>query len=114
MKYQIDASNKILGRLATEIAILLRGKGQAGFDPSRSSSNEVEVIHTETIRVSGRKATQKVYWHYTGYPGGIRKTTYKELKNKDSGEVLRRAVYGMLPKNKLRSIWMKKLKIRSS
>lgn len=111
MKHQIDASNKILGRLATEIAVLLREKNMAVFAPNKEGGSEVEVLNVENLRVSGNKSSEKLYWRYTGYPGGIRRTTYKELQQRDTGEALRRAVFGMLPKNKLRAKWMRKLTI---
>jgi large subunit ribosomal protein L13 len=110
-KYTIDASNRILGRLAGEIAMLLRGKNQESFLPHVDSGNSVEVLNVEKIKVSGNKFNQKVYWHYTGYPGGIRMKTYKNLVQAARGEVLRRAVYGMLPHNKLRAQFMRRLVI---
>lgn len=112
MKYTIDASNKILGRLATEIAIILCGKKRAGYLPFVENEDSVEIIHGDALMVSGKKASQKVYAHYTGYPGGIRKRTYEELRVLKPGEVLRRAVYGMLAKNKLRARYMRKLLIK--
>ncbi|MFY9457315.1 MAG: 50S ribosomal protein L13 [Candidatus Spechtbacterales bacterium] len=111
MKYTIDASNKILGRLASEIATLLRGKNQESFLPHVDSGNSVEILNVEKIKVSGNKFDQKMYWRYTGYPGGIRGKTYGDLVGESRGEVLRRAVYGMLPHNKLRVRFMKRLVI---
>lgn len=112
MKYTIDASNKILGRLATEIATILSGKKNAGYLPFVENQDSVLVVHGDAFVVSGKKASQKVYAHYTGYPGGIRKRTYEEMRARNSGEILRRAVYGMLAKNKLRARYMKKLQIK--
>jgi large subunit ribosomal protein L13 len=112
MKYTIDASNKILGRLATEIATILCGKTKAGYLPFAENTDSVEVTHALALRVSGKKASQKVYARYTGYPGGIRKRTYEELYALDPGEILRKAVYGMLAKNKLRARYMRKLTIK--
>lgn len=109
MKYTIDASNKILGRVASEIATFLRGKNQASFLPHVDSGNSVEVLNVEKIKISGNKSDEKAYWRYSGYPGGIRKKTYKDLVEASRGEVLRRAVYGMLPHNKLRIRFMKRL-----
>mgnify|MGYP001559851955 CR=1 FL=1 len=111
MTYKIDASNKVLGRLATEIAMLLRGKNSPEFTSHVDSQNSVEVSNVNSIRVTGNKATQKTYFHYTGYPGGIRETNYQKLKERKPGEALRRAVYGMLPNNRLRSRMMKRLTI---
>lgn len=112
MKYTIDASGKILGRLATEIATILCGKKKAGYLPFVENDDSVLVIHADAFVVSGKKASQKVYARYTGYPGGIRKRTYGELRALDLGEILRRAVYGMLAKNKLRARYMRKLLIK--
>lgn len=112
MKYTIDASNKILGRLATEIATILSGKKKAGYLPFMENTDSVEVIHGDALVVSGKKASQKVYARYTGYPGGIRKRTYRELHARNFGEILRKAVYGMLAKNKLRARYMRKLQIK--
>jgi large subunit ribosomal protein L13 len=111
MKYTVDASNKILGRLATEIAAILNGKKKAGYLPFVENDDSVEVIHAGALRVTGKKASQKVYARYTGYPGGIRKRTYEEMYERNPGEILRKAVYGMLAKNKLRARYMKKLVI---
>lgn len=107
----IDASGKRLGRLASEIALLLRGKNRADFVPYLDKGDPVTVINTDKIEVSGQKAKQKVYHHYSGYPGGMKTTTYEELFERDSREVLKRAVWGMLPKNKLRDKMIKKLKL---
>ena len=112
MNHKIDVSNRILGRAATEIAILLRGKNEPGFLPYKDSQNTVEVSGVRDIKVTGNKEDKKLYWHYTGYPGGIRKITYGELKEKDASAPLRKAVYGMLPKNKLRDKMIKRLIIK--
>jgi len=112
MKYEIDASNRILGRLATEIVVILSGKNDPGFQAYiDKEANSVEVSNVEEVKVSGNKAKGKFYWKYSGYPGGIKKTTYEELKERDNTEALRRAVYGMLPKNKLRAKRMNRLTI---
>ncbi len=112
MKYTVDASNKILGRLATEIVGILNGKKKAGYLPFAENDDSVEVIHGGAFVVSGKKASKKVYFRYTGYPGGIRKRTYEELYALNPGKILRRAVYGMLAKNKLRARYMRKLLIK--
>lgn len=113
MIYRIDAENKILGRVATEIALLLRGKNKADFSPNRDVTAEVQVHNADKIRVTGKKYEDKVYWRYTGYPGGIKKRSYKELKAHNPGLILKKAVYGMLPKNKMRAKLIKKLQIIS-
>jgi len=112
MDHKKDASEKILGRFATEIAILLRGKDRPDFLPYKDSGDSVEVSNINKLKVTGNKIADKLYWHYSGYPGGIRKTTYGELIKKDPGGALKKAVYGMLPKNKLRNNMMKRLVIK--
>lgn len=109
---KIDASNKILGRLATEVAKLLMGKGSASFDYSRPGDTRVVVMNTDEIRVTGKKAVQKLYRHHSGFHGGLKETRYDKLFEKDSRRVLENAVRGMLPKNKLRAVRMKNLIMR--
>ncbi len=111
MKYKIDASGKILGRVATEVAIILRGKNDPKFMPNVVPVNLVEVINTKDLKISGDKAKTKSYFHYSGYPGGIRKKTFDDLQVQDNGKVLRKAVFGMLPVNKLRSKIINNLRI---
>jgi len=110
-KHKIDATNKILGRLATEVANLLRGKLKPSFVPYLDVGDEVVVINTDKIKVTGRKMKQKIYYRHSGYPGGIKATKLEEALKKDSREVVRKAVYGMLPKNKLRDKIINKLKL---
>jgi len=112
MIYQIDAKDKILGRLATEIVVILRGKNSANFEQNKTPSNRVEVVNADQFRVSGNKATQKLYWHYTGYPGGIKSVSYKSLRQRNPEIILRKAIFGMLPKNRLRARMMKNLTIK--
>lgn len=109
--YTIDAGGKILGRLASEVAVLLRGKQKPGFLPYIQPKDEVIVLNTDKIRVTGKKMEQKKYIHHTGYPGGLRKKTLEELFARDSRLVLREAVYGMLPKNRTRDKIIKNLKL---
>ncbi|MFH1551480.1 MAG: 50S ribosomal protein L13 [bacterium] len=111
MKHTIDAKNKILGRLAVEVANLLRGKNKTNFVPYLDVGDEVIVINTDKIRVTGQKLKQKTYYHHSSYPGGIKEIKLGELLKKDSREVIQKAVYGMLPKNKLRDKMIKKLKL---
>src|SRR3989344_3250829 len=106
---KIDATNKVLGRLATEAAKLLMGKGSALFDYSKPGDTRVVVMNTDKIRVTGKKAAQKLYRHHSGYHGGLKEIRYDALFAKDSREVLKNAVRGMLPKNKLREVRMKNL-----
>ncbi len=106
-----DAKGKILGRLATEIAKVLSGKNEVDFEPHIGGSNWVVVINSDKVRLSGEKENKKLYWRYSGYPGGISKTTFKELLKKDSTQIIEKAVKGMLPKNKLSIEAMKRLRI---
>lgn len=111
IKHSIDATDKILGRLAVEIANLLRGKHKPDFVPYLNKGDDVIVINTDKIRVTGQKLKQKIYYHHSGYPGGIKQIKLEEFLKKDSREVIRKAVYGMLPKNKLRDKVIKKLRL---
>ncbi len=107
----IDADGRILGRLATEMSVLLRGKGKATFAHFLDSGDFVVVINAEKIQVTGRKLEQKKYYHHTGYPGGIKEKVLSELMDTNPEEVLRKAVWGMIPKNKLGRKVYKKLKV---
>jgi len=107
----INADGKILGRLATEISVLLRGKAKPQFAPFIDTGDFVVVINAEKIQVTGRKLEQKKYYSHTGYPGGIKEKTLNELMDTNPEEVLRKAVWGMIPKNKLGRKIHKKLKV---
>lgn len=109
--YKIDATNKRLGHLATEIAIILQGKNQPDFVPYKLSDNKVIVFNTSKIDISNKKFEHKKYFRHSGYPGGLKTIQFKELFERDSNEPLRRAVYGMLPKNKLKHKIIKNLKL---
>jgi len=109
--HTIDATNKILGRLATQIAILLRGKDKPDFVPNKDMGSFVTVKNFSKIKITGKKFEQKIYYHHTGYLGGLKKVSLKKLFEKNPGEVLKKAVFGMLPKNKLRAKQIKRLKI---
>lgn len=109
MEHKFDASNKILGRLATEVAMILRGKHTAHFNPSSIGKDSVTVYNTDKIRTTGRKKTQKSYYRHSGFPGGIREEKLGDMLRRDSREAMKRAVMGMLPKNRLRAKMMKKL-----
>lgn len=111
MEKKIDATGKILGKLAVEVAVILRGKDNPNFMPNKLSGNKVIVFNTSKIVVTGKKYEDKKYYHHSGYPGGIKEKSYKELVEKDPNEPLRIAVYGMLPKNKLRDKIIKNLKL---
>jgi len=109
--HTIDATNKILGRLATEIAVLLRGKNKTDFAPNKDIGDFVVVKNIKEIKVYGKKFEKKIYYHHTGYLGGLKETPFKKLFKRDPGEVLKKAVFGMLSKNKLRAKQIKRLKI---
>lgn len=109
--HQIDAEGKILGRLATEIAILLRGKYKKDFVPYLDMGDFVTVKNVKKIRVTGKKAEQKKYYRHSGYLGGLKETSFKKIFEKNPALVLKKAVFGMLPKNKLRAKQIKRLKI---
>lgn len=109
--YIIDASGQTLGRLSTQIATLLRGKHKPTYTPSIDGGDFVIVINMEKIRVSGKKADQKVYYRHTGYPGGLRETSYRMMMAKKPDYILRHAVKGMLPKGRLGRRLLTKLRI---
>jgi large subunit ribosomal protein L13 len=107
----INADGKILGRLASEIAVLLRGKKKPEFTPFLDTGDFVIVINAEKIRVTGRKIDQKVYYHHSGYPGGLTTRTLKDLMERKPEEVVKKAVWGMIPKNRLGNAVYRKLKV---
>lgn len=107
----VDAEGKTLGRMATEIANVLRGKNKPTFTPHVDTGDFVVVINPEKIVLKGRKAEQKVYYRHTGYFGGLKETTVKEMFIKQPEDVVIKAVEGMLPKNKLSKQIIKKLKV---
>jgi large subunit ribosomal protein L13 len=109
--YLVDAEAQTLGRLATQIADVLRGKGKPQYTPHVDSGDFVVVVNAEKVRVTGDKLHTKVYYRYTGYPGGLRERTLEEQLARRPEEVLRRAVRGMLPKNRLAAAQLRKLKI---
>lgn len=109
--HTIDATDKPLGRLATEVAIILQGKHKPDFVPYKEGSDSVLIKNIKKIKVTGKKMEQKIYYHHSGYPGGLKKVVMKKIFDKDPGEILKKAVLGMLPKNKLRAKRIKRLKI---
>ena len=96
-----DANNKVLGRLSTEIVLTLTGKNKVNYTPHIDGGDVVVVINAQKVRVTGNKETGKKYYNYTGFAGGIKEATVKELREKNAGEIIRKSVEGMLPKNKL-------------
>ena len=107
----VDAENKILGRLASKIASILKGKNKRIFTPYLDTGDFVVVINAKKIKLTGRKLNDKVYYHYSGYPGGMKSITPKDLLQKKPEEVIRKAVWGMLPKNSLGRQMLTKLKV---
>jgi large subunit ribosomal protein L13 len=107
----IDADGRILGRMATEIADLIRGKRKTQFTSHLDTGDFVVVINAEKIKVTGRKLEQKKYYTHSLYPGGIKEQTLKELLAKKPEEVIQKAVWGMIPKGKLGRALYKKLKV---
>ncbi len=105
----IDAENKTLGRLSSEVARILMGKHRAYYTPHWDLGDHIVVINAAKVRVTGKKETDKIYWRHTGYPGGIRSETVSELREKRPEEIIRRAVKGMMPKNRLAKQMIKKL-----
>jgi len=109
--YLFDAKGQILGRLATEIAQILSGKKRVDYTPNVGGKDWVIVINSDKVRLSGDKAGKKIYWRYSGYPGGIYKKTFQEMVKEDSRRVIEKAVNGMVPKNKLGKASLKRLRI---
>jgi large subunit ribosomal protein L13 len=109
--YLVDAEGKTLGRLATQIAGLLRGKGKPQYTPHIDTGDFVVVVNAERIHVTGNKLEQKLYYRHSGYPGGLRSRTLAEQLARRPEEVIRKAVKGMLPKNKLAARQIVKLKV---
>ncbi len=111
--HTIDADGKILGRLATEIATLLRGKNKVGFTFYQDHGDRVVVKNADKIVLTGNKATQKKYYRHSSYPGGLREISYKEMSELHPDRVIRLAVQNMLPNNRLRTGWLKRLIIET-
>ena len=109
--FVVDAADKTLGRLASEIAHRLRGKHKAEYTPHVDTGDYIVVVNAEKVRVSGAKATDKMYHHHTGYPGGLKSMSFEKLIAKAPERVLQGAVKGMLPRNPLGRAMFKKLKV---
>ena len=107
----VDATDKTLGRLATKIAMILRGKHKPEFTPNCDTGDYVVVINAEKVRVTGNKTEDKRYWRHTGYPGGIKSTKLGDMLDKHPERVLEAAVKGMLPKGPLGYAQFRKLKV---
>ena len=97
----IDATNQVLGRLATRVASIVRGKTKPTFTPHVDCGDNVIIINAAKIKLTGAKWDQKVYYHHTGFPGGIKSATAREMREKRPSNLLKKAIQGMLPKNRL-------------
>lgn len=106
-----DASEESFGRMASKISILLRGKNSASYTPHIDGGDYVVVINTDNLKYTGNKAEGKIYYSHSWYPGGLKEITLGDQIKKDSRMVIKKAVYGMLPKNKLRDQMIKRLRI---
>jgi large subunit ribosomal protein L13 len=109
--FVIDADGKVLGRMATRIADVLRGKNKPIFTPHVDTGDFVVVVNAEKVKLTGNKLTDKIYYRHSGYPGGLKSASARKLMEKKPEEIIRTAVKGMLPKNKLASRLLKKLKV---
>jgi len=108
---EIDADGKVLGRFASEIAKILRGKHKPSFSPHIDSGDGVIILNAEKIRVTGAKEAQKIYRYYTGAVGGLREIPYRVMMEKKPEEILRHAIKKMMPKNRLANAQLKRLRI---
>jgi large subunit ribosomal protein L13 len=109
--FVVDASDKVLGRLAAEIALRLRGKHKPEFTPHVDTGDFIVVVNAARIRVTGAKASDKKYFRHSGYPGGISETNFEKMQSRFPGRALEKAVKGMLPKGPLGYAMIKKLKV---
>lgn len=111
--YIVDASDKVLGRLASEIARRLRGKHKPEYTPHADTGDYIIVINAARVHVTGKKIEDKLYYRHSGYPGGLKVTNFAKLMQKDPREIIEHAVRGMLPRNPLGRAMLRKLKIYS-
>ena len=109
--FVVDATDRVLGRVATKIADKIRGKDKPTFTPHTDGGDYVIVINAEKIKVTGSKFNNKIYYRHSLYPGGLKSQTFKELNQKNPERIIEEAVKGMLPKNKLGKSMIKKLKV---
>jgi large subunit ribosomal protein L13 len=109
--FVVDATDQVLGRLATKVARILIGKDKPSFTPYLDSGDHVVVINPDKIRLTGNKVEQKIYYSHSGYPGGLKEVPAKRLRPEKADWMIREAVLGMLPKNKLRARRAKKLRV---
>jgi large subunit ribosomal protein L13 len=109
--YVVDADGQVLGRMATQVASVLRGKGKPNFSPHLDTGDFVIIVNAEKVKITGSKMDQKTYFRHSGHPGASKFTTVREMMEKRPEEVVRHAVRGMLPKNKLGRKMLKKLRV---
>lgn len=114
MKYVIDAQGKKLGRVASQAALYLRGKGSASYVPNELSDTLVEIVNASKLDINEKRGVQTIYLRYSGYPGGLRETKLAEfITKKGHGELLRKVILGMLPRNRQRSRLIKHLTVKN-
>lgn len=111
--FMVDASGKVLGRLAAEVAYRLRGKHKATYTPHVDTGDFIIIVNAEKIILTGKKLTDKIYYHYSGYPGGLRETSAGKMLAEKPENLIRTAVAGMLPKTNLGRKMLRKLKVYS-
>jgi large subunit ribosomal protein L13 len=109
--YVVDAADKTLGRMATEIANRLRGKHKPEYTPHVDTGDYIVVVNAEKVKVTGKKTSDKMYYRHTGYPGGIRSISFDKLQAKAPERIIQQAVKGMMPRNKLSRAMLAKLKV---
>ncbi len=109
--FVVDAENKTLGRLATEIAARLRGKHKPEYTPHVDTGDYIVVVNADKVRVTGNKYNDKMYYRHSGYPGGIKEMNFKDMQDRHPERIIEKAVKGMLPKNPLGRAMFKKLKV---
>ena len=109
--FVVDAEGQTVGRLSTAVALLLRGKGKVFFTPHQDAGDFVIVVNASKIALTGKKWTQKMYYRHSGYPGGFKSATAKEVRSRNPEHLVIHAVKGMLPKNKLSNQFMSRLKV---
>lgn len=109
--YVVDATDKTLGRLATEIALRLRGKHKPEFTPHVDTGDYIVVVNAEKVRVTGKKTQDKIYYHHTGFIGGLKEINFEKLQARKPEMIIEKAVKGMLPKNPLGRAMFRKLKV---
>ena len=111
-KFKIDATDRPVGRVATEIAVILMGKNSPNYSPNVDNENRVIVLNTDKVKFTGKKLEQKVYYRHSLYPGGLKKTPVKKVLDSNPQEVIRIAVRNMLPNNRLRNNRLKRLSFK--